>query len=101
MTQKYFQINLNEKDQFFSGDYSQPNTLKYFLKVFGIYSHHLFKLDENSFTLRLIGRGKEIELVSSLLNEFVITKNYLSEQEMTLKNLKIDENDGSKKHQKV
>jgi hypothetical protein len=90
--QKYFQLNLNDRDPFLLGDSNQPTSLKYYIHLFGIYSYHIFKLDENNITLRLIGREKEIELVGALLNEFVDSRNSLSAQENELKVLQTNSN---------
>lgn len=90
--QKYLQLNLNDRDPFLTGDSNQVNSLKYYIHLFGIYSYHIFKLDENNITLRLIGREKEIELVGVLLNEFVNSKISLAGQENELKVLQTNSN---------
>jgi hypothetical protein len=77
VVQKYYQLNLNEKDQFLIGDEDTPNSLKYLVKLFNILSYNIFKLDESSLNLRLIGNEKDIELISNLVHELIISTNTL------------------------
>lgn len=73
ITQQYISLNINEKDHFLvSGNVF---SLKYFLQLFPLISHDIYKLDENSFSVRVIGKHQILEKLNILIHEYLESQN--------------------------
>jgi hypothetical protein len=72
VTQKYLNLHLSEKDAFFleEGD----DSLKYFLSLFQIVTHRVFKIDENNVSLQIIGNEDNVNMAALLIEEFLNSK---------------------------
>lgn len=87
VTQSYLTLRINEKDSFLTSD-TDEDSLKSYISLFKIISYRIFKLDEQSVSLQLIGNEEAVEMVANLIEEYIQSKENLKSKEKEYEDLK-------------
>lgn len=88
VSQKYLNLKINEKDKFLVEE-KGPMSLKYFIDLFNLTSFRIFKLDEETISLQLIGQESDVNMVSKLIEEYISSNNKIEEKRKELENFRI------------
>jgi hypothetical protein len=88
IVQKYLNLKINEKDRFLIEE-KGPMSLKYYIDLFKLTSFRIFKLDEETISLQLIGQESAVAMVSNLIEEYVKSINIVEEKRKELEKIKI------------
>ncbi len=84
--QKYLSLELNDKDKLFLNTCENPISLNNYVKTFGLNSFRLFKINEESVSLLLIGPENSVKIVSQLVEEYAKnTKKILGKEQELFK----------------
>lgn len=83
VSQIYLSFDLSEKDPFLK----QESGLVSIVNEFNIISYNLLKLDDEQFSLRLIGKEGDLRLVTTLVQEYCESQKRLREAKKKLENL--------------
>lgn len=90
IVQKYIEVNLPEKDEFFTLKEEQsPLSLANYISNFNIISYNVFKLGEDSVSIRIIGKEKSVSLVSALIYKYLESKDCIVNKKKEVEELLI------------
>jgi hypothetical protein len=86
VVQNYLSLELNEKDSIFSYETQNQISLNNYVKTFGLNSFRIFKINEESVSLQLIGPEKSVQIVSQLIEEYAKNIKKITAKEQALIN---------------
>lgn len=88
LIQKYVIISIHEKDSFLTSQKANEKNLLYFANLYQIVDYNLFKNDDKSTTIRLIGQREMIDYFSKSVISFCEKNQFIKEKENTIAQIK-------------
>jgi hypothetical protein len=85
ISQIFLSLNLSEKDEFFKSN--SGLSLKTYSEQFYLNSYHVYKIDEESVSVKLIGKENDVELISKLIKCYEETQIKLKIRKQELESL--------------